>query len=213
MFHRLLSIVLVLVLSTFSFAQEKPKTDPDAQRKKSDDAARALLQKRLPSVNFANVNLRDAIDFFRDVTGANIYTSWRDLKAAGIDQSTQVNINVKDVTFEKVLNLIITDLGGKDKIAWVVDEGVILISSPEKLRGLTFIRIYEVGDMIDARVPQNKGDVLISIITQCISPTTWADAGGNAAIKFRDGKLVVTQTAENHQAIANLLDGLREFRK
>jgi len=217
MFQRLISIVLVLLFGSVSVAQEKSKdvSQRELDRKKViNDAARAQLQKRLPEVNFTKVGLRDAIDFLRDVSGANIYTDWRELKKAGIDQQTQVNFKVHDVTLEKVLNLLVTDMGGKDaKVAWAMDEGVIQISTADRLRGITYILVYEVSDLIDARVPQGKGEVLMSIITECISPSSWADAGGKGAIKFRDGKLVITQTAENHQAIVNLLDGLREFRK
>ncbi|HEV8378910.1 MAG TPA: hypothetical protein VGP99_08670 [Tepidisphaeraceae bacterium] len=216
MLQRLISIVVVACLASVVLGQEKSKeaSERELQRKKWNDAAKAALQRHIPQVNLVNVGFRDAIDFLRDVSGANVYVNWREIKKAGVDEQTQLNLKVKDVTFEKVLNLVLSEVSGKDpNLAWVLDDGVIEISTADQLRGIMYIRVYEVGDLLDARVEQRKGEVLVSIISECIAPSSWADAGGKAAIKFRDGKLVITQTAENHQAIMNLLDGLREFRK
>src|SRR5256885_15581968 len=105
MLQKLISIVVAIALASVGFAQEKAKdtSQRELERKKLDDAARALLQKRLPQVNFTNVGMRDAVDFLRDVSGANIYVNWRELKKAGIDDQTLVTFKVKDVTFEKTL--------------------------------------------------------------------------------------------------------------
>jgi hypothetical protein len=216
MMKRLISIVVTLALASVGLAQEKTKETAtrEQEQAKHNDAAKALLAHRIPEVKFNNVGLKEAVDFLRDVSGANIHVNWNELNRSKVDAETPLNINVRGVTFEKILSLVLSEASGNGaKLAWVLDDGVIEISTAEHLRGVTYIRVYEVSDLLDARVAQHKGNVLMSIITECIAPTSWADAGGKGAIKFRDGKLVITQTAENHQAIVNLLDGLREFRK
>ena len=39
--------------------------------------ARVLLDRELPAINFAGVSLRDALDFLRDVSGANMHVNWK----------------------------------------------------------------------------------------------------------------------------------------
>ena len=54
---------------------------------------------------------------------------------------------------------------------------------------------------------------ITSLIKETIDPVSWRDAGGEVgAIRELHGQLVVTQTAENHQALAELIGQLREAR-
>ena len=216
MLNRLISIVVAVSLASVALGQERVKepTEKEMDTAKKNEAARAVLGGRIPKVNLVNVGFRDAIDFLRDISGANIYVNWRDIKKVGVDEQTQVNLKVRDVTLAKALNLLVSEVSGNEaKLAWAIDDGVIEISTAERIRGIMYIRIYEVRDLLDPKAEQRKGELLMSIISECIAPASWSDGGGKGAIKFHDGKLVITQTAENHQAIVNLLDGLREFRK
>src|SRR5690349_7810422 len=74
-------------------------------------ARRSALDQVLPEVNFANVALKDAVDFLRDVTGTNIHVNWRAIEAAGVAQDTNVNMRLREVQFRKALNLLLSEAG------------------------------------------------------------------------------------------------------
>lgn len=56
-------------------------------------------------------------------------------------------------------------------------------------------------------------DSLIELITTTIAPTTWTEVGGAGAVKQFNGNLslVISQTQEVHEQIADLLDQLRRL--
>jgi type II secretory pathway component GspD/PulD (secretin) len=54
-------------------------------------------------------------------------------------------------------------------------------------------------------------DTFLKLVQDTIDPTSWRNNGGNlGAIRELSGNLVVTQTDENHRALASLLKQLRE---
>jgi general secretion pathway protein D len=139
----------------FRFPENWPdiSTLRDAEAKnsnvsKEDQAVQVLLDKRLPSVQLPQVALSDAIDFLRDITGANILVNWKALEAAGIDkQSTQVSVTLRDVKFSKVLDIILQEAGA-GKLAYTIDEGVITVSTADELNKVVVTRVYDITDLL-----------------------------------------------------------------
>ena len=69
-----------------------------------------------------------SIDFLRDVTKANIFVNWKALEAAGIDKNAPVTLRLNNVSFAKVLDLVLNSVGGADRnLGYTVDQGVISI--------------------------------------------------------------------------------------
>src|SRR5687767_4930104 len=219
MLRHLTIIVIVALTGSLALAQERVKERTPEQIKRdeakaaNDATARAVIDRVTPSVNFRDVNLGDALDFIRDVSAANIHVNWKALDKAGVTRETPINLQVRQVSVGKVLNLILSDASDTVKLGWTLDDGVIEISTTEALDRQTEIKVYEVRDLLDPRAIEKKGETLSTMISLSIAPNSWKDAGGIGGIKFTDGKLVITQTRENHQAIQNLLYGLRELRR
>jgi hypothetical protein len=219
MLRHLISLMLVASLTPLALSQERatqPTPEEVARKEAKADQeanAKAVLERQLPAVNFQMVNLSDALDFIRDVSAANIHVNWKALDKAGVTRETPINLQVRQVSVGKVLNLILSDASDTVKLGWTLDDGVIEISTTEALDRQTEIKVYEVRDLLDPRAIEKKGETLSTMISLSIAPNSWKDAGGIGGIKFTDGKLVITQTRENHQAIQNLLDGLRELRR
>ena len=114
-----------------------------------DTAVSRQLDQKLPEVKFDNVAFSDVVDFFRDVSGANIFVDWRSLEGAGIDKSAQVSERLHDVKFSKALSTVLADVGGGTvKLGYSVDEGVITISTAEVLSQSTVTRVYDIRDLI-----------------------------------------------------------------
>lgn len=111
------------------------------------------LARALPEMKFDGVGLADAIDFLRDVTAANIHVDWRALEEAGISRDTPVNIRLRNVSLRKVLNMLLNEAGGGDQIGWMVDEGVITITTKERVNSEMHTRIYNVEDLL-MEIPQ-----------------------------------------------------------
>jgi len=221
---------------------------------------RKRMQQKLQKLDFDDIEFRSVIEFLREVSGASIHVKWGALQQVGIDKTSPVNVHLSDVTFEKALKVILDDVGGVNELGYVVDEGVITISTKEDLATKTIVRVYDIRDMI-VRVPmftgsprldvssigQNRGgnngggfggggglfdedndsnrgeqdimtrreiiDAIKKLITDNIDPDSWRISGGAiGAISEMQGQLIVTQTAENQQALLGLINQLREAR-
>jgi len=118
-------------------------------RKRPSVVPRKKVIKRL---DFSDISLKDAIDFLRDVSGANIHVNWRALKTIGITRDTKVNLKARDISVARALTLITDQLSvGQDKyssVYWVVDEGVVEISTGEALNHSTRVEVYDITDLL-----------------------------------------------------------------
>ena len=78
----------------------------------------------------------------------------------------------------------------------------------ERLTGIAHSRMKEQSlktyeEMVEDRV---------KVLTEAVAPETWQETGGApGSIRERDGRLIITHTAENHRAIQELLDREREL--
>jgi len=115
---------------------------------KEDQTVQALLDHRLPKVSLPNIAFDDAISYLRDVTGANILVDWKALEADGIDKTTTtVNVELHDVKFSKVLDIILEE-AGSGKLAYTIDEGVISISTSDVLNKAVKTEVYDITDLL-----------------------------------------------------------------
>jgi len=109
---------------------------------------RQQLNQRLPELQFQGVTLGDAIDFLRDVSGANIVVNWKALEGAGITRDTQVNLHLTGITMHKALDLILNEAAGGDALTYYADEGVLEITTRELADHQMVTRVYPVEDLI-----------------------------------------------------------------
>src|SRR6266550_4175225 len=130
--------VLLLMLCGECFAA---KSAANAQ-------TRAQLDRVLPAVNFANVTLKDAIDFLRDVSGSNIHVNWKAIEAAGITQDTAINIKLRQVSLRKVLGLLLSEASGGVGLTFYIDDGVIEITTTEIADNAMYTVVYPVQDLL-----------------------------------------------------------------
>jgi hypothetical protein len=214
--NRFIAIVLSFILSPISLAA--PTTQPsklDQTDAAAAAAAKAGLDRVVPGINFTGVTFQDAIEFIRDVTGANIFVNWRAIETAGIDRNSPVNMKLRNVKLSRVLSLVLTEASSnKSTLNWQLDDGVIMISTVEDLGRRTIIRVYDIRDLLDPQQIDKKGTILMNLVMGAVAPDSWIESGGKAGTcKFLDGHLIITQTRDSHTAIENLLAQLREFQK
>jgi hypothetical protein len=174
-----------------------------------DRAMEAQLARRVPEVSFDAVALADAIDFLRDVSGANIFVDWKALEAAGMDRTTPVTLRAKNVSFSHALDMVLQSAsGGTTPLAYSTKAGVIQISMGEQLDKDTEVRAYDVRDLVPAELEMKA---LVTMLQESVAPNSWRDAGGSTGVLHSTKhKLIVTTTEQNHREIRNVLKMLRE---
>ncbi|MDP6636618.1 MAG: hypothetical protein QGG42_17100 [Phycisphaerae bacterium] len=128
-----------------------------------DRIVRKQLDTRVSKLDFEDMELTQVFQFLRDVSGANIHVKWRALALESIEPATTVNVHLSSVTFRKALDTILEDVatGGEPGVSetglgYVIDEGVITISTKADLGKQTVVRVYDIRDMI-VRVPMFEG--------------------------------------------------------
>ncbi|HET6250387.1 MAG TPA: hypothetical protein VFE47_22055 [Tepidisphaeraceae bacterium] len=112
------------------------------------NATRTQLNQTLPEVQFNGVALNDAIDFLRDVSGANIAVNWKALEEAGVTKDTPINVRLRAVSMKKALQMVLTEAGGGDKLGYDVDGNVISITTKELVDSKMYTRVYSILDLI-----------------------------------------------------------------
>ncbi len=111
-------------------------------------ARRSIMDQRIPEVKFTNVALKDAVEFLRDVTGANIHVNWRAIETVGVAQDVNVNMRLREVTFKKALSLLLSEAGAGVALTYYMDQGVIEITTQELSDKEMFTRVYSVEDLV-----------------------------------------------------------------
>jgi hypothetical protein len=106
------------------------------------------LATSVPELRFQGVTFGDAIDFIRDVSGANISVNWKAIEATGVTRDSQVNMHLNGVRMRKALEMLLTEVAGGDTLTYVVDQGVIEITTRELADKMLITRVYPVEDLI-----------------------------------------------------------------
>ena len=109
---------------------------------------RAALSRTLPSVDFTNVTLADALDFLRDLTGVNLHVNWKALEAAGIGRETPINLKLRSVPLRQVLSLVLSEAAGSSDLTYYIDDGIIEITTKEQADNQMFTVVYPVQDLL-----------------------------------------------------------------
>jgi hypothetical protein len=217
------SLVTVTLLASLAAYVQSDTADAQIQ---------ATLDKRIPEVKLSNVPFGDAIQYLRDVSGANIFVKTHALHDAGIDLNQPVSVHLKNAKVSKTLNLILQDVGGGNvKVEYTIDnDGVIVISTAEDLDRIFVMRVYDVSDIVDRDgnpVPAH-GDPKASHasgmeLVQCVVETI-GDNQDRVPIATRpserDGRsvlllganLVVVDTSSRQHEVRALLSDLRRLR-
>ncbi|MCD4825347.1 MAG: hypothetical protein K8S55_12190 [Phycisphaerae bacterium] len=133
------------------------------KRNRTTAARGKLTQKRRVrsrEITFDKTPLEDVIEYFREVTKLNFYVNWGALKLQDVTRKTPVSLRVRDVSIATVLDIMMRGLNGnKDKhgsVYWIVDSGIVLISTGEALDKTTRTRVTDIADILQI-IPQFKG--------------------------------------------------------
>lgn len=142
--------------------------------------ARAALETRLPEAKLTNVTLVDAIDFLRDIGGANILVDWRALDALNIGKETQINLNLHGVRLAKVLSLVLSEAAPGDLLTYYIDDNVIQITTRAEADKKLIVIVYNVEDILSQQEPFEPLMITDTFLSQG-GPQVMGGTGGNAS--------------------------------
>jgi hypothetical protein len=175
-----------------------------------EDIHRAL--ERTISIAFKEMPLADVVVELTEKIGVPIVLDEHATALEGVGAQTPVTRKIDNVSGRGQLTLILNTLG----LVYVVEEGFVLITTPEVAYGRLRTRVYPVGDLIQStnmfnELIQDYG-WLMELITDSVAPTTWDNMGAPGRIAFSGGNLIVSQTDETHNVIRALLAKIRMLR-
>ena len=108
-----------------------------------------LESRRIPA-SFASAPLEDVLEFIAAVGNLNVDVDWDSLANIGVNRDTEITLNLRPVPMRVVLNRVLEKVSPDEfsRAGWAVTDGVLVVASDEALRRNTFIRIYDIQDLI-----------------------------------------------------------------
>ncbi len=177
------------------------------------------------TLDFQDHDLVDVIDFLQRITNVNIVLDPQ-VVAAG---PPPVTLRVEAMKLRYVIEFIMKLTG----LNYTLRDEALFISNADGLRGDVFMKLYDIRDLThamssfpgpDLSIPESGGvgsrllppvepttapelNEFIEIIQNVVAPNSWQNDG--VAIEEYNGSMVVTQSADVHTLIADLLRTLR----
>ncbi len=114
----------------------------------------AELEGRSIPASFASHRLEDVLAFIEQVGNLSVDVNWEALTAIGIERDTEITLNLRSAPLKTVLDRVLEKVSRDQfsRAGWAVEDGVLVVASQEALRKKTFIRIYDIRDLV-FRVP------------------------------------------------------------
>ncbi|HPF41561.1 MAG TPA: M56 family metallopeptidase [Phycisphaerae bacterium] len=142
--------------------------------------ARSQLRSRAPEIRFDGLTFEGVVDRIRAMTGLNIVPNWAAMEAVAVERDAEVSLSLTDVTFEKTIELVLSEVGGGEvELGYEIDDGIVRISTKEDLSRRTRFVAYDIRDLIFS-VPNFKGPEID--ITQ--AGQNQNQVGGNGGGRF-----------------------------
>jgi hypothetical protein len=148
----------------------------DAER---DRATREKLAKP-GEAEFVEQPLPDVLDYFKDCCKVQIYVKRRSVEEQGIDPGTaKVTFSMKGVPMSRILQLILDNF----KLDYMIQDGIVIISTPEDLEGQTITKVYNLQHYLGVTPSTQEVRNLIQVITETVLPQSWDEQGGPGSIQ------------------------------
>ena len=152
------------------------------------------------------------IEYLKDNYHVEIQLDKKALGDVGIASDTPVTKNLKGVSLRSALRMMLRELN----LTYVIQDEVLLITTPEEAQSRLETKTYPVGDLVLPPGASGEGeadfDSLIDLLTSTVRPTTWDSVGGPGSISpFENGlSIVVSQTQEVQEEIKETLEQIRK---
>jgi general secretion pathway protein D len=96
------------------------------------------------TINFTETPLGDVVEFFQQFTGVNVFLDKAALAADGISSDRPITMKLVQIPFKSALKLIL----GQMDLEYTVENDVLVITTPLKRQGKTYLKSYTVADLV-----------------------------------------------------------------
>ncbi|MCH8043337.1 MAG: hypothetical protein IID44_06420 [Planctomycetes bacterium] len=206
--RRLLSTLIAAVLSigaaTVSLADD-------------ENSAEARIYKALgekTKIDFRENPLQEIADYLSDLHKIEIQLDKLVLEEAGLGADTLITRHLHNLSLRATLRLMLRDLD----LTFVVDEEVLLITTPDEASSRLTTKLYPVADLVDKtpETPYSSDDAdfdpLIDVIKRFAAPADWSEQLGGLSGFAKSGVLVVAETPDRQEQVGLMLAALRRLR-
>lgn len=192
-------------------------------------AINAALDQEI-TLDFQDTDLIDVIAFLQKITNVNFVIDPNVISSGAVPP---VSLRVEGMKLRYVLDYVMR----LTQLNYAMRDQAIYISDATGLRGSAYMKLYDVRDLMqgmsmfpgpDLDIPEPGGtgsrllppvaddappelDEFVQIIETVVAPDTWGGDSGANIDEFQ-GMMVITQTADVHSQVAELLDQLRNQR-
>jgi len=195
-------------------AEEPAARDPDEQ-------IWAVLERVIPEISYDKTPFATVIEGLREELGVNIHVQWQLLDDAGVERDRPVTIQLREVSVERLLRLVLEEVAQSDlRLMWEVDGGVLVIASSEYFGQKMVTRIYDVRDLLraiddwqDRENRENRGepaDELLYALDEMVEPNMWVQNGGLSTVRVLNGFLLVRTPEYIQRQVEEFLWMLRD---
>jgi hypothetical protein len=218
-------------LMLWASAQDLPNSQTSERNTEVAQRIRAMAV----DLNFEDATLDEVISYLREFSGLNMIMVPEVMEQK---DSLKVTLKVKGVRLQSVLKLIL----GQHNLGAVVRDGILEITTREKLNLNTVLRVYDVRDLFvkinnfpgprlellpgagagggpgvtftleEPEAPKVDQGFLEELIRNTCDPQSWEE-NSNASIQISaNGLLMIQQTKAVHREIEVLVNMIREIK-
>jgi len=148
----------------------------------------ALMDRQRVPVTFQNNTLADVFAFIEQVAQVDIDVDWDSLEEIGVEPSTTVSLNLRNVPLKSVMDRVLDKVSYSPitRAGWAVNDGTIQVATEEKLRRHTIIEIYDIRDLV-FEVP-NYDEAPEIDLQSVLQSGGGGGGGGGGRSPFRDNQ-------------------------
>ena len=112
-----------------------------------------LLETHRISIEWIDMTLSEAITELRTKFHTNIMPYWPAMMLAGIDRDETITLRLKNVPCGVILGILLeyVSIGKQEPLGYVVDQGVIEVSSKSRLEKRFRMKVYYIADLLAKR--------------------------------------------------------------
>jgi len=160
------------------------------------DALEAALAAQT-NAEFVDTPLEEIVNYLADLRRINVALDRTALDGAGVDARSPITFSAAGFPLADILDLMLLDL----ELAWIVDKGRVLITTPEEAETRMQVATHAIGGIRGA-----SADAVADALRRTIAPATWSRVGGSGRIQESGrGKLAVRQSYPVQRQIRLLL--------
>lgn len=145
--------------------------------------------KLMKSVEFTDVPLKDVLEFFQTTLNANFHVNWKAIEQAGVSRDTPITLNLKRISIGRAMDIAFDEVNATreklDRIYWIVDRGVVLVSTGADFNRTMITRVLDAGTSLMV-IPDSEGPRMDVQAAAKNTPGTEGGSGGGTIDLFPD---------------------------